>query len=126
MIVIDEIHAYDPWTLGLICSSISHFSKFGARFMLMSATMPGYLKNILNEYLPDAEIIEDTELLAKSRNHFSVHFRSYRVSAAGYPEGGRVREEGSRCGQFGFCMPGARTGIGRSFTDLLSFKVYFR
>ena len=73
MIVIDEIHAYDPWTLGLICSSISHFSKFGARFMIMSATMPGYLKNLLGEYLPDAEIIEDTELLAKSRNHFSVH-----------------------------------------------------
>ena len=73
MIVIDEIHAYDPWTLGLICSSISHFSKFGARFMIMSATMPGYLKNLLAEYLPDAEIIEDTELLAKSRNHFSVH-----------------------------------------------------
>ncbi len=73
MIVIDEIHAYDPWTLGLICSSISHFSKFGARFMIMSATMPGYLKDLLAEYLPDAEIIEDTELLAKSRNHFSVH-----------------------------------------------------
>lgn len=73
MIVIDEIHAYDPWTLGLICSSISHFSKFGARFMIMSATMPGYLKDLLGEYLPDAEIIEDTELLAKSRNHFSVH-----------------------------------------------------
>lgn len=73
MIIIDEIHAYDPWTLGLICSSISHFSKFGARFMIMSATMPGYLKDLLAEYLPDAEIIEDTELLAKSRNHFSVH-----------------------------------------------------
>ncbi|MCK9314405.1 MAG: CRISPR-associated helicase Cas3', partial [Methanocorpusculum sp.] len=73
MIVIDEIHAYDPWTLGLICSSISHFSKFGAKFMIMSATMPGYLKNLLAEYLPDAEIIEDTELLAKSRNRFSIH-----------------------------------------------------
>ena len=73
MIVIDEIHAYDPWTLGLICSSISHFSKFGARFLLMSATMPEYLKDLLAEYLPDAEIIEDTELLAKSRNHFSVY-----------------------------------------------------
>jgi len=72
MIVIDEIHAYDPWTLGLICSSLQHYTKFGSRFMLMSATMPKYLKDLLRESLINVEILEDTSLLTQSRNSFSV------------------------------------------------------
>lgn len=73
MIVIDEIHAYDAWTLGLICSTIKHFSKYGAKFMIMSATMPKYLKDILLEYLPDSVVIEDNELLSQSRNRYVVY-----------------------------------------------------
>ncbi|HJK07743.1 MAG TPA: hypothetical protein O0X77_03825, partial [Methanocorpusculum sp.] len=30
MIILDEIHAYEPWTLGLIDSMIRHFTRFGA------------------------------------------------------------------------------------------------
>ena len=73
MIVIDEVHAYDPWTLGLICSAIQHYQKYGAKFMIMSATMPIYLKSVLSQILSDAESIEDAELLSRSRNHFSIH-----------------------------------------------------
>jgi CRISPR-associated endonuclease/helicase Cas3 len=73
MVVIDEIHAYDPWTLGLICASLQHYTKFGAKFMVMSATMPRYLKELLSSYLPSVEILEDVSLLSQSRNSFSLH-----------------------------------------------------
>ena len=59
VIIIDEIHSYDSWTLGLIIKSIEHFSKLGARFMLMSATMPAYLINILSKAFSSVELIKD-------------------------------------------------------------------
>ncbi|KUL02242.1 MAG: CRISPR-associated helicase Cas3 [Methanomicrobiales archaeon 53_19] len=72
VIVIDEIHAYDPWTLALILQSIEHFAHLGARFMLMSATMPNYLLDLLESVLPGARVVRDTSLLDSSRNMFEV------------------------------------------------------
>jgi len=69
-IVIDEIHAYDPWTLGLLLKSIQHFSRLGARFMLMSATLPAYVLDLLTQALPGARVVRDETLLASARNTF--------------------------------------------------------
>jgi CRISPR-associated endonuclease/helicase Cas3 len=43
-IVIDEVHAYDPHTAGLISLMLEQLSLAGSRFMVMSATMPTDLK----------------------------------------------------------------------------------
>lgn len=72
VIIIDEIHSYDPWTLGLIIESIKHFTKFGTRFMLMSATLPEYLINILSKTLPNVIKIRDETLLNSSRNCYKI------------------------------------------------------
>lgn len=72
VIVIDEIHAYDPWTLALVLHSIEHFARLGARFMLMSATMPEYLLDLLQAALPGATVVRDASLLASARNTFEV------------------------------------------------------
>lgn len=47
VIIFDEIHAYDTWTLGLIVSMIKHLAPLGARFMIMSATLPKTLEELL-------------------------------------------------------------------------------
>ena len=39
-VIIDEVHAYDPHTLGLITLMIRQLAPLGTRFMVMSATMP--------------------------------------------------------------------------------------
>jgi len=70
LIIIDEIHSYDPWTLGLITETITHFSKLGARFFLMSATLPDHLIKLLSNVLPSAKIVQDKVLLNSSRNRF--------------------------------------------------------
>jgi CRISPR-associated endonuclease/helicase Cas3 len=73
VIIIDEIHSYDSWTLGLVIKSIEHFSRLGARFMLMSATMPAYLTNLLSKAFPSVEVIKDNFLLNSCRNKYTTY-----------------------------------------------------
>lgn len=72
VIVIDEIHAYDAWTLGLIHETLKHFSRLGARFMLMSATLPESLIELFKETLPSEKVIRDQSLLASCRSSYAV------------------------------------------------------
>jgi len=71
-IIIDEIHAYDGWTLGLIISAIRHFSFLGARFMLMSATLPTILQKLLQSELQIDAIIKEETLLNARRSRYFV------------------------------------------------------
>ena len=72
VIIIDEIHSYDSWTLGLIIESLKHFSEMGARFMLMSATLPKYLIKLFLEALPNAKVVRDETLLESCRNRYKT------------------------------------------------------
>lgn len=72
VIIIDEIHAYDGWTMGLIISAIRHFSLLGARFMLMSATMPQLLQQLFSRELENATIIKEDSLLNARRSKYFV------------------------------------------------------
>ena len=72
VVIIDEIHSYDDWTLGLIVESLKHFSKLGTRFMLMSATLPHYLIDLFSKELLNVKIIRDETLLASSRNRYQT------------------------------------------------------
>ena len=72
VIIIDEIHSYDYWTLGLVIESLKHFSEMGARFMLMSATLPKYLIDLLMETLPNTKVIRDGTLLNSCRNRYKT------------------------------------------------------
>ena len=70
VIILDEIHAYDGWTLGLIISMIKHFAQLGTRFLLMSATMPESIISLFQKILPTSTVIKDTELLDKKRSKY--------------------------------------------------------
>lgn len=76
-IVIDEIHAYDPHTAGLVSLLLEEIGGAGGRFMVMSATMPEGLKSVvkkslaLNSDLPIHEIA-DSELLESARNDWQI------------------------------------------------------
>ncbi len=72
VIIIDEVHAYDGWTLGLLVSTITHFSKLGARFMVMSATLPRMLRNLLSSRLTGAGFIKDDTLANSVRSRYFV------------------------------------------------------
>jgi CRISPR-associated endonuclease/helicase Cas3 len=73
VIILDEIHAYDGWTLGLIVSMIQHFGKMGSRFLLMSATMPENLILLFKNTLGGAvSVVKDQALLNEKRSNYIV------------------------------------------------------
>ena len=74
-IVLDEIHAYDPYTAGLIFKAIEQLGAAGARFMVMSATLPRFLECSLMAALEQSayvEVVRDHELLQESRSLYRV------------------------------------------------------
>lgn len=80
-IIIDEIHLYEPYTLGLIIATINYLqNEYGASFYIMTATMPKALQKLLQKSLTSPLLIEDKELLQNARNEFQV--RAYEISKA--------------------------------------------
>lgn len=74
-VIIDEIHLYEPYTLGLIIASIRFLSsRLQTRFFIMTATMPSKLLELLRRTLNIgvANLIRDTDLLEKARNIFEI------------------------------------------------------
>jgi len=83
-VIIDEVHAYAPYTLGLIIASIQYLRKnFQTEFYIMTATMPSQLRDLLTETLGGKEnvtLIPDNELLSeKGRNEFRVLDKSFTI-----------------------------------------------
>jgi CRISPR-associated endonuclease/helicase Cas3 len=82
-IVIDEVHAYEPHTTGLIACLIEEFRTLGTRFMIMSATMPQDLQATIRRALggvdgattsddPPVSLVIDEELHSQARNDWST------------------------------------------------------
>lgn len=74
-IIIDEIHLYEPYTLGLIISTIKYLKQdFQTEFFVMTATMPKNLQALLKQTLGigDESLIKDRQLLNEARNYFEV------------------------------------------------------
>lgn len=74
-VIIDEIHLYQPYTLGLIIASIRFLRmEFKAEFFIMTATMPSKLLGLLQKTLDigEANTVRDNELLDEARNVFEV------------------------------------------------------
>lgn len=72
-VIIDEIHLYSPYTLGLIIATVKYLkNEFNTRFYIMTATMPSKLLELLKETLGEVKAIKDQELLDKARNQFEV------------------------------------------------------
>jgi CRISPR-associated endonuclease/helicase Cas3 len=81
-IVIDEIHAYDPHTAGLLVFLIEQLRDLGARFLVMSATMPKDLQTTIRKALEreagacksavSFTLVEDKKFTDSARNFWSV------------------------------------------------------
>lgn len=71
LFVFDEIHAYDVHRLAAIVATIKYLSKnFGARFLVMSATLPGLLQARLAEAMGTDLVIRATPaVFSKFQRH---------------------------------------------------------
>lgn len=75
LFIFDEIHAYEPKRLALIIRFMGWLARnYGARFLIMTATLPPTVKKALQDALPDLtdpqHIVEaDAKLFRKSQRH---------------------------------------------------------
>ena len=81
-VIIDEIHAFQPYTLGLIVATIKYLREhFGTQFYIMTATLPPKLRELLIEEAfggnDNITEIKDEELLQKSRNYYRVEDKDF-------------------------------------------------
>ena len=59
LFIFDEIHAYDPHTTALILTMIARLRKnYEAKFCIMTATMPKFLKQMIGEVLEKPSQVE--------------------------------------------------------------------
>lgn len=79
VMILDEIHAYDGWTLGLIISSIRQFSRLGSKFLLMSATLSENLKELFARNLDNPYVMQDNSFSSQSRSSYIMH--SYHIDS---------------------------------------------
>ncbi|MDE0468072.1 MAG: CRISPR-associated helicase Cas3' [Candidatus Poribacteria bacterium] len=71
LFIFDEIHAYDPHTTALILTMIKKLREdYDAKFCIMTATMPKFLKQMINNALGQ---LTPVEMDAQERNRFTRH-----------------------------------------------------
>ncbi len=72
LFIFDEIHAYDPHTTALILTMIKKLrDDYDAKFCIMTATMPRFLKDMINNAIGEATPIEMTP--EERDNKFTRH-----------------------------------------------------
>lgn len=71
LFIFDEIHAYDVERLALILRTIAYLRRYyDARFLVMSATFPGLIRDLLADALGETPAITaSADLYAKFRRH---------------------------------------------------------
>lgn len=67
-VIFDEIHAYEHYTLGLITAVIKKIKELGGKVMIMSATMPKFLREHFLRLLNLSEAIVAKERMSLKRN----------------------------------------------------------
>ncbi|MDE0397715.1 MAG: CRISPR-associated helicase Cas3' [Candidatus Poribacteria bacterium] len=71
LFIFDEIHAYDPHTTALILTMIKKLRKdYDAKFCIMTATMPKFLKQMINDALGQ---LTPVEMDTQERDRFTRH-----------------------------------------------------
>ena len=71
LFIFDEIHAYDPHTTALILTMIKKLREdYDAKFCIMTATMPKFLKQMINDAIGEATPVE---MAAEERDKFTRH-----------------------------------------------------
>jgi len=68
-LVIDEVQAYDPKAAAIVVKFIEDISKLGGKFLLMTATLPKYIKDEIKDRLevdtPELNLYEKEKINMK-------------------------------------------------------------
>lgn len=80
-ITVDEIHAYEPYTVALIVETLKALQPLGAKCFIMSATIPTVLKKFLVNQLNLTEVPRDTSFDKRVRTSIKLRLNETIPSA---------------------------------------------
>lgn len=89
-LIIDEVQAYDPKAAAIVVKFIEHIVQMGGKFLLMTATLPDFIRTELNKRLEGVEFKtlnlfeEDTELGKFSKHRVQLKIESYKIDQHSY------------------------------------------
>ncbi len=90
-VVLDEIHAYEPYTLGMLLEALERARP--ARLAVASATLPEVLLERFRRLFPGGELVEAEAALWQRRRH-CLERREGRLSEEGLEAAVRMAKEG--------------------------------
>lgn len=79
-IIIDEIHNYDPSTVGALLAFLESLSKKNVNICLMTATLPSWMEKIILEKLPMLEKMVPTKEMYKDFERHIVYSRPGKIN----------------------------------------------
>ena len=82
-IIIDEIHAYEPYTVALIVQTLKLLRLLGAKNFIMSATVPTVLRNFLQNELELSQVPRDISY--DNRIRASIQLRTNKEITSAVP-----------------------------------------
>ncbi len=89
-LIIDEVQAYDPKAAAIVVKFIEHIVQMDGKFLLMTATLPDFIRTELNKRLEGVEFKtlnlfeEDTELGKFSKHKVQLKIENYKVDQHSY------------------------------------------
>ncbi|WP_297491278.1 CRISPR-associated helicase Cas3' [Thermococcus sp.] len=72
LLIFDEIHAYEPNVLGIILAMLEEVAPLKSKVMVMTATLPDFLEDLIKETLPFGELKappEEADQFTRHRVH---------------------------------------------------------
>jgi CRISPR-associated endonuclease/helicase Cas3 len=69
-VILDELHAFDPYTLGLLAAFAPQLRLLQVPVLALSATFPQPLRAVFQTWFPQAQSVQDSSLLNASRGNW--------------------------------------------------------
>ncbi|MDZ7267106.1 MAG: CRISPR-associated helicase Cas3' [candidate division KSB1 bacterium] len=72
-VILDELHAFDPYTLGLLGAFAPQLRLLHVPVLALSATFPQPLRRLFESWFPATQQVQDHSLLAEARGQWQFH-----------------------------------------------------
>lgn len=69
-VILDELHAFDPYTLGLLGAFSAQLRLLRVPVLALSATFPQPLRRLFHAWFPNTQQVQDNSLLAEARGQW--------------------------------------------------------
>jgi len=69
-VILDELHAFDPYTLGLLGAFARQLRLLHVPVLALSATFPQPLRQLFESWFPETQVVQDHSLLAEARGQW--------------------------------------------------------